>query len=284
VGASQTNAEFWNGKIDDIRFYNYALSGAQIAWEYNKGGPIAHWKFDECQGTSAYDSSGNGYTGTITPGGAPNTAVGTCTSGNSAHMWADGATGKYNASLGFDGTDDYVNVSDSDSFTFAAGSGFTASTWFKMGTTGVEHDLMCKDTTSNREWCLGIASDNKPYMFVFDQTGNAFIQRNYNTSLASYSGQWISLVGVYDGGTTDSAIKLYLNGVRVDDTNAGGGGGSFSTMRNTSSPLKIGNAYSNYANGQLDDVRIYNYALTATQVKGLYNNGAMYYGPSSGNP
>lgn len=35
---------------------------------------------------------------------------------------------------------------------------------------------------------------------------------------------------------------------------------------------------------RVDDVRIYNYALTATQVKSLYNNGAVRFGPSTGAP
>lgn len=37
-------------------------------------------------------------------------------------------------------------------------------------------------------------------------------------------------------------------------------------------------------NGQIDDVRIYNYALTAAQVKDIYNNGAIFFGPSTGAP
>lgn len=37
-------------------------------------------------------------------------------------------------------------------------------------------------------------------------------------------------------------------------------------------------------NSQLDDVRVYNYALTPVQIKTLYNNGAVYFGPVSGQP
>jgi hypothetical protein len=42
---------------------------------------------------------------------------------------------------------------------------------------------------------------------------------------------------------------------------------------------------SNWFNGQIDDVRIYNYALTATQIKTLYNeNAAVRFGPLTGSP
>ena len=37
-------------------------------------------------------------------------------------------------------------------------------------------------------------------------------------------------------------------------------------------------------NGQIDDVRVYNYALTAAQVKNEYNQGAVSFGPSTGAP
>ena len=39
-----------------------------------------------------------------------------------------------------------------------------------------------------------------------------------------------------------------------------------------------------YFNGQIDDVRIYNYTLTASQIKTLYNDGAVRFGPASGTP
>jgi hypothetical protein len=44
-------------------------------------------------------------------------------------------------------------------------------------------------------------------------------------------------------------------------------------------------ADSQFFNGQIDDVRIYNYALTSYQVKTLYNeNSAVRFGPLTGSP
>jgi len=40
----------------------------------------------------------------------------------------------------------------------------------------------------------------------------------------------------------------------------------------------------NYFNGQIDDVRVFNYALTANQIKTLFNNGSVNFGPSTGSP
>jgi len=105
----------WGGFIDEVRIYNYTRTPAQIAWEYNKGAPIAWYKMDECSGTAIYNSAKNGNgdaagnNGTLTIGGSgSNTSVGTCaTSG----AWYDAATGKINSAMDFDGTDDYVTVS-----------------------------------------------------------------------------------------------------------------------------------------------------------------------------
>src|SRR5690606_17808414 len=48
-----------DGVVDQVRIYDYARTPAQVAWEYNKGMPVAHYKFDECQGSTIHDSSGN---------------------------------------------------------------------------------------------------------------------------------------------------------------------------------------------------------------------------------
>ena len=102
----------FNGKIDAIRIFNYARTPAQIALDYNRGGPVGWWKLDECQGSIAYDSSGVGNTGLITIGaGGTQTTVGTCGIGGTT-AWGVGATGKFNSSLNFDGTDDYVTIND----------------------------------------------------------------------------------------------------------------------------------------------------------------------------
>ncbi|TSC88000.1 MAG: hypothetical protein G01um10145_949 [Microgenomates group bacterium Gr01-1014_5] len=95
------------GSIDDVRIYSYARTGAQVAWDYNRGKPVGHWKFDECQGTTANDSSGNSNSGTISIGATGTyTSAGTCASGTSTHAWAGGSAGagKRNYVLSLDGT------------------------------------------------------------------------------------------------------------------------------------------------------------------------------------
>ncbi len=66
IGSNRGNGNNFDGKIDDFRIYDYALSDAEIANLANAAGepvigPMVWYKFDETSGDIAYDSSGNGY-------------------------------------------------------------------------------------------------------------------------------------------------------------------------------------------------------------------------------
>src|SRR3989344_1954783 len=110
-------ASYFTGKIDEVRIYNRALSVAEVRYHYNRGGPVAYWKFDEGSGTTTYDGSGNNNTGQmITAASSP--------------AWV---SGKYGSALNFDGTNDYVSRAYDTDFDFGTGS-FTLSSWFKHDT------------------------------------------------------------------------------------------------------------------------------------------------------
>ena len=110
----------WNGYIDDVKLYNYVRSQAQISYDFNRGAPAGWWKFDECQGSTAYDATGNGNSGTITIGTGAGTghidSVGTCSTSGTA--WYNGVTGKFNSSISYDGIDDNTQIADSSVLDF----------------------------------------------------------------------------------------------------------------------------------------------------------------------
>ena len=54
IGKGYTNEEF-DGVIDQVRIYDYARTPAQIAWDYNRGKPVGHWKMDKGSGTTVYE-------------------------------------------------------------------------------------------------------------------------------------------------------------------------------------------------------------------------------------
>ncbi|MCD6346383.1 MAG: LamG domain-containing protein, partial [Bacteroidales bacterium] len=62
IGANNNNGsmtQFSDDVIDEVRIYNRALSATEIRYHYNRGGPVAYWKFNEGSGDIVYDSANN---------------------------------------------------------------------------------------------------------------------------------------------------------------------------------------------------------------------------------
>ena len=286
---SNSGVRHLDGYLDNLKVFNYARTAAQIAWDYNRGGPIAQYKMDECSGANLNDASGNGNTGTIYPVTLGNTTTGTCASGTTTEMWNDGTTGKFNSSLGFDGSDDYVSAGNAPiNISNVTTQPFSLSAWFYVNAfTGTSP----------------ATEKNAPILTIGTGDYNAFQFGSWTGKLTAYAdtngvtawdfgaeptigttslstGQWYH--GVVTRNTA-GLYSIYLNG-KLD--------GSITNSNNlflNNQTLKIGAHYgmnSSYMlNGQIDDVRIYNYALTANQVKNIMNEGsAVRFGPSTGSP
>ena len=260
------SASLWNGHVDQVKIYNYARTPAQIAWDYNQGAPLAHWRFNECTGTTANDSSGNSYTGTIYPVTLGNTAVGTCSSGVSTEMWNNGTTGKRNASLDLDGTDDYIQVADTANLRFDASTqDFSIFAWVKRNTSGAAQYIISKED-----------ADNDGYRLQFD-SGNTVTCSVDTIDITSTSTitdtNWHSLGCVID---RDGNGQVY-----IDAKPDGSAVAISSEAMATTANIRLGTrAYTstNYLDGQIDEVKIFNYALTAQQVRDLFNEGAVHFG------
>jgi hypothetical protein len=266
TGSNIDDVEYFNGSLDQIKVYNYARTPAQIAWDYNRGAPVGWWKFDECSGGVAHDASGNGNNGAIVIGPTPTqTSTGACSSGTSTEAWNNGTAGKLNSSLSFDGADDYASAS--------IGTGritnvVTMATWVKFSALGTTHDFFTiQDSSSN-------------YYIFYKGGGNQIRIRTNNWDVQS--GFWASQDTWYYMAVTDDGtnVSIYINGVlKITQAVA-----AF-TLTNTAQTANLGFSSTNFLNGYLDDVRVYNYGLTATQIRTLYNEGsALRFGPNTGAP
>jgi hypothetical protein len=93
-------------------------------------------------------------------------------------------------------------------------------------------------------------------------TGQAYVggERDARASAPIPTGAWTHLAATYDGAT----VRLYVNGTQVRALSASG------AMTVSTGPLKIGgNAiWSEWFAGLIDDVRVYNRALTAAEIQG----------------
>lgn len=196
---------------------------------------------------------------------------GTLASATSQPTWI--STGQIGGAYSFDGGD-YVEVAHSDSLSFTGGSPdqpFTIETW-----------VYPNDASTFRIISKGVASSNGEYFFTFD-AGDALLFRVFDQStggtvglksssaLTDLEGDWHHVVVTYDGGASDTGLKLYVNGSSISTTSANTG--SYTAMEPTSHNLHIGRFSTSYANGYIDGVKIYDKVLTEDQINNLYQAG-----------
>jgi hypothetical protein len=234
------------GYVDEVKIWNYALTPRQVAMEYNNGGPVGYWKFDEGAGEAVYDYSGNGNNGTLVVGSG-----GTQTSTSSA--WSNGSSGKINGSLNFDGTDDYISISDDNSLDLT--SRLTIAAWVKTSK-GTSESVV----TKYGNYYFAINRDS-----ITDGRFSLYLT-SWKDSVSSVNdGAWHHIAATWDG----SYVRLYKDG-ELDASFAYSG-----TLTANSNPVEIGRRSDIgwYFNGQIDEVKIWNYALTPEEIKREYNGG-----------
>jgi hypothetical protein len=251
---SYGTSQKFSGLVDDVKVFSSTLTPSQIAYEYNRGAPVAWWRFDECQGATANDASGNGLNGTITIGGTGTyTSPGTCGSGTSTHAWNAGTTGRFGASLGFDDLNDYVTVSDANALDLT--NSLSISAWVKPDANEADNVVVSKGTSYE----VGTNADGDIYWYNGSTT-------NDDASAKITAGTWNHIVVT----NNDTTVTYYLNGVATGTDTAGIGA-------NNATALYLGYDGTNYFDGLIDDVRIYNYPLSTTQVKQILTGGAVRF-------
>lgn len=231
-------------------FMHYGNSSAQSASNatntfvrvIDSNSPVkGSWHLDEGSGTTAYDRSGNGNNGTL----------------YNSPAWVDGKFGK---ALSFDGSNDYVTTPIiSNTLT-----DFTMEAWVKASSVPSNRRIVMGSGWNYNDWYIGInlssntgAPARKWLFWVASNSQIAYVAAPDEI----VAGDWYYLVATYEGTTG----KFYINGNYI---------GSFTFTRKTdTNPFQIGRSYSGeYFNGLVDEVRVYNRALTSAEVSDLYQN------------
>ena len=203
-------------------------------------GLAAGWSFNEASGTSATDLSGNNNTATLVNGVAR-------------------TTGNYGGGLTFDGVNDYLTIPNSPSLNIA-GSQLTLSMWIKPQSGGGDSVVLGKFwnatmTSPYYQYGLELSGGTVPTFYI-GTTGGP-LSASMGSALAL--DQWSHLAVVFDG----SQVRYYVNGLLVTTASLP------ATITARSNPLRIGadNNTQQFFNGSLDEVRIYNRALTVQEVQ-----------------
>lgn len=282
IGSPIGTTEFWSGKIDNVMMFNYARTPAQIAWDYNRGKPVAWYKFDECQGTSINDSTGNVFTGT-----QAGSTTGTCNTSSTFWGGASGNSttnsGKINYAGTFDGTNDRVTTGSISPLALGGDcNGVTVGTqacttttyswggWFYPTTSAASKTLIEKDTE---------------FKLRTDASSNAICGAYYSAAFNEATSvtapltldAWNHVMCVRSG----TSLLTYVNGVLRNTTTI-----ASTATSAVSSALHIGQNSSSAQRfqGRIDEIKVFNYNLTAAQIKILYTNGAANFAPSTGAP
>lgn len=191
-----------------------------------------------------------------------------------ANEASSGAWNGNTYSVDFDGSNMYVTVGNYSDYNFGSGgtdSAFSISAWINM-TDATDFIVASKDDGgSNRQYSIRFV-DDKIHFYLL---GGGYMGRLYNTAVTGDQGSWIHVGFTYDGSKSDTGIKIYRNGTRVDDTNYSGG--SYVGMSATSAPFEIGKqgigATAQYSQGLIDEVAIFNSELSSSDVTAIYNSG-----------
>ena len=205
---------------------------------YSDPSLVGYWPFDEGSGTTAYDYSGNNNNGTLVNG----------------PTWT---TGKVGGALSFDGVDDYVNLGPKPVLDFQ--NNFTVCTWFKTsGTYGV---------LINNEGRYEFAPYGNYGVMVY-AVANTNPGWNWTSSSHHYLNIFQHYCFVY---SASALIKTYINGTNDYSFQGSGNIGDVDSGEND---IRIGGRqYNNsfHFNGIIDEVRIYNRALSDSEIKAIYD-------------
>ncbi len=228
-----------------IGIFVFSLTHTQA--EYGFENITGLWLFDNGEGTVAADSTGNGNDGTI-----------------HGASWVDGKFGK---ALQFDGTDDWVEVAHSNTVAFEAGTSFSVTLHFKG--TKVGGSLAGKnyeDTSQATPWYLlwNGGGDNKVTFFLRDSANTSFRPQS-TTEIGD--DQWHFIAGVAD--TDSGKASIWIDGTMEAelDFNTDDGYGTAEGV------FHIGRHFDRYTAGIIDEVALYNVALSEADLNGIMNDG-----------
>jgi hypothetical protein len=203
---------------------------------------VALWHMDEGSGDIVYDETDNDNDGTIF-----------------GPIWT---TGKYDDALSFDGVDDYVSIPSVMPINYDVD--FTISVWIYVEEGSSDHWVIrIGDRGDTGDFMAGI---NVKYDQVFFCCAEEMVTWETTSGFDISDNVWYHVVGV----NQDRDMRLYVNGVFYDNA-------AFTRSTTTSDTGEgtIGRYYSavNAFDGIIDDVAIFDKALSASEVEDLYNNG-----------
>tara|TARA_B100000131_G_scaffold322540_3_gene376887 strand:- start:4306 stop:9003 length:4698 start_codon:yes stop_codon:yes gene_type:complete len=243
---------YLNGKIDQVRIFNKPLSPGEVNSLYNETATSAALSTITNPSTVAYYKMTD--------------ATDETRSYNLTASNVDfNVEGKYGFAGKFNGTNSYLYAANSVQ---QPTTNFSASVWVYLnanssGGYGIVGNFQ-SGVTPQKGWVIARSSADTKFSFWADGTANSNGGKVVGTTVIQ-TGVWYHVVGTYDG----TNVKIYVNGSLENSATYS------ATPGTTNQPLVIGRWYGNYndyyTDGKIDQVRIFNKAISAAEVTKLYN-------------
>jgi hypothetical protein len=238
---------YW--RVDEIQADGSVVTGD--LWTFNTNRLCGWWKLDETRGTTAVDSSGNAYHGMVVKG---------------APVW--NTDGRFAGCLNFNET--YGVSVPGEVFANHVGSEITISVWVNSDPNQPNHDnviLQAGSGDTGKPYIVGVHTKWREDGRLDFKTGYSEPDElRYNAAVDEWAGQWNHYVFVKN--CDEGLQRIYLNGDLVaEKTGVTASMAGVSKARIGIAPDRFGDQYI----GKLDDVRIYNHALSQAEIADIYN-------------
>ena len=199
------------------------------------------WPMNDGAGTTAIDATGNGNDATF----------------NGDPQWV---VGQLDGALEFDGAGDWLECADGG--TLAIGEAVSMAAWIKVGGQGLDHKIGGNQDNANGGYKMSIYSNNMVEFEIRTAANNAVLNRNSAGGTVLEVDTWYHVFGVYS--LEAGYIRTYVNGV-LDRELA-----TTDELGVSPGPLRLGcepyTTGSYHFNGVMDDVRVYDHAVTAAEM------------------
>lgn len=245
-----SSSYLFNGEIDDVRVYSRALTNTEIQELADKKPRlVTQWKMDgDCN-----DSTGS-HDGTV----------------QSSPVYTEGMVGD---AISLNGTDQYISVPDDPQL--KPQFPLALSAWINVATSGTNGFIITTDYSTNIYKYSGVslrlAADGSDKIVISYGDGTSASPTGRGTKVGTtvlQSGRWYHVIGVI---RDPQDMSIYING--VDDGGEYTGTSTRPIYYEGHESLIGGNKDQTILfDGMIDDVRIYNYGLTAAEAKSLYQS------------
>ncbi len=271
--------------MDEVAFYNRALSTAEAAWIYNSGEPrdlslvaappglVGWWRMGEWTSTSPLlildsgpsavpntvrDISGNNYDGTMTS--------------------MEAADVVYNAPgrglcAGFNGTSDITTIAYGGGVkAYERTDRFSVSWWARYNASGT---VCSKVSAGYQGWWVTNGSAGCG-LILNNAYGTNTLQKSGSRTGAAFSTdqRWHHFLITYNGSSSASGVKVYIDGTEADSYSTAYDNLTSNIVYSPTDNFVVGTVNStNYFNGRIRDLAIWGKTLSAAEATWLYNSG-----------